>query len=262
MGKITDALKKAAQERLGRLDKISNISEHRGKIIVRKVTDSKVDVRLVPYFDPKALISEQYKILRTNIMSLHKKNSLKTIVMTSSIHSEGKTITSLNLAITLAQATQKPKVLLIDADMRRGRIRKYLGISSKFGLSEILSGKATIEDSIFQLDVDHLSFISSGEVPHNPSELLDSEAMQNLLKELRSQFDFILIDTPPIVPVTDAGIIGSMADGVVMMIEAGRTHRGVVHRAAELLNQAHCKIIGYVLTNIQYHLPQYIYRYL
>ncbi|MBF0478107.1 MAG: CpsD/CapB family tyrosine-protein kinase [Candidatus Omnitrophica bacterium] len=262
MGKITDALKKAAQERIGRLEKVSHIDEHKGKIIVRKIKDSKVDPRLVPYFDTKSLISEQYKILRTNIVALQKKNPMRTIVMTSSIHSEGKTITSLNLAITLAQATQKPKVLLVDADMRRGRIRKYLGADSHVGLSEILAGNGTLDDAIFQLDVDNLSFISSGQVPANPSELLDSEAMKNLLRDLKGKFDYVLIDTPPIIPVTDAGIVGSMVDGVLMIIEAGRTQRGVVHRAEELLHQSHCKVIGHVLTNIQYHLPQYIYRYL
>src|SRR3989338_814853 len=108
MGKITEALKKAADERLERIDKISRIRERR-ELIIKKIGDSKVDPRVVTYFDPKALITEQYKILRTNVLSATKAKTLKTLVITSSVHSEGKTITALNLAVAIAQSAQKPK---------------------------------------------------------------------------------------------------------------------------------------------------------
>jgi len=261
MGKITSALKKAAEERLSRIDKVTKIKEH-DKLIVKKIGESNVDPSLVTFFDPKALISEQYKILRTNILSMNKAKPPKTIVITSSIHSEGKTITSLNLAVSLAQAIHKPKVLIVDADLRKGRIAKYLGVNPEVGLSEILSGKASINDVIFHLDTKNLTFIAAGEIPDNPAELLASDSMKNFLSETRSQFDFILIDTPPIISVTDSGIVGSQADGVIMVVQAGRTQRGIVRRAEELLYQSHAKVLGQVLTNIEYHLPEYIYRYL
>jgi Mrp family chromosome partitioning ATPase len=92
--------------------------------------------------------------------------------------------------------------------------------------------------------------------------LLASDTMSNVLSNLNAKFDFVLIDTPPIISVTDSGIIGSQTDGVLMVLQAGRTQRGIVKRAEELLTQAHCKILGHVLTNIEYHLPEYIYRYL
>ena len=156
----------------------------------------------------------------------------------------------------------KPKILLIDADMRKGKIAKYLGIKHPIGLSELLQGKAEINDCLFNVDIENLAFISSGSVPNHPAELLQSEAMKDLVAEMRKKFDFVIIDTPPIISVTDSGIVGNIVDGVLMVVQAGRTQRGIIKRAEELLYQSHCKVLGHVLTNIEYHLPEYIYRYL
>jgi len=261
MGKITSALKKAAEDRIERIDKIARIKDH-DQMVIKRIGDSKVDQRIITYFDPKALITEQYKILRTNVLSINKVKPPKILVVTSSIHSEGKTITALNLAVTIAQSTQKPKVLLIDADMRRGRIAKYLGVTQKMGLSEILTEQVKPSDALFNIDMENLTFVSSGSVPSNPVELLSSDRMRKFLILMKTKFDQIIIDTPPVISVTDAGIIGPMSDGVLMVIQAGRTQRGVVKRAVELLHQAHSKVLGHILTNIEYHLPEYIYRYL
>jgi capsular exopolysaccharide synthesis family protein len=261
MGKITNALKKAAEERFSRLERISKIKEN-DQMVIKKIGESKIDPSVVTYFDPKALISEQYKILRTNILSMNKGKPPRTMVLTSSLHSEGKTVTALNLAFSLAQAVHKPKVLLIDADMRRGRVAKYLGVKQSVGLSDILLHKATIEQSLFSIEYENLSFIASGEVPDNPAELLASDAMKDFLSQVRTHYDFVLIDTPPIIAVTDSSLLGPLVDGVLMIIQAGRTQRGIVRRAEELLYQSHSKVLGHVLTNIEYHLPEYIYRYL
>lgn len=261
MGKITNALKKAAEDRIERFDKIARIKDH-DQLVVKRMGNSKVDERIITYFDPKALITEQYKILRTNVLSISKTKPHKVLVLTSSIHSEGKTITSLNLAMTLAQSTQKPRVLLIDADMRRGRMAKYLGVKQKIGLSEILTDEAKPSDALFNIDVENLTFVASGTVPTNPVELLSSDRMRRFLTLMKSKFDHIIIDTPPVISVTDAGIVGAQADGVIMVIQSGRTQRGIVKRATELLHQSHSKVLGHVLTNIEYHLPEYIYRYL
>lgn len=261
MGKITNALKKAAEERLGRIERIAKIRE-RDQMVVRKIGESKIDPNVVTYFDSKALISEQYKILRTNLLSLNKGKPPRTIVITSSIHSEGKTVTALNLAFSLSEAVHKPKVLLVDADLRKGKIHKYLGVDQKNGLSEVLSGKATMDEAIFHVEHENLAFIVAGEVPENPAELLASDRMKDFLSEASSRFDFVLIDTPPIISVTDSGIVGSQADGVLLVVQAGRTQRGIVRRAEDLLFQSHTKVLGHILTNIEYHLPEYIYRYL
>ena len=261
MGKITNALKKAAEDRISRIDKITKIKE-RDQLVVRKIGESKVDANVVTYFDSKALISEQYKILRTNLLSMNKSKPPRSVVITSSLHSEGKTVTALNLAFSLGQAMHKPRVVLIDADMRRGRVAKYLGVVQKFGLSDFLQGQCNQEDIVFNLDYENLSFVSAGSVPENPAELLASDKMKSLLSDLRLQFDHVLIDTPPIIAVTDSGILGPQTDGVLMVIQAGRTQRGIIRRAEELLAQTQSKVLGHVLTNIEYHLPEYIYRYL
>ena len=261
MGKITNALKKAAEERISRIERVTRIKEH-DQLVVKKVGESKLDPAIVTYFDPKALISEQYKILRTNILSLNKGAPPKALVVTSSIHSEGKTITSLNLAVSLSQAVHKPKVLVIDADMRKGKVHKYLGVKPENGLSEILQGKADVNDCLYNIDIENLAFISCGSVPDHPAELLQSQAMKHFVAAMRKQFDFVIIDTPPVISVTDAGIVGKFVDGVLLVVQAGRTQRGIVKRAEESLYQAHCKVIGTVLSNIEYHLPEYIYRYL
>ena len=232
-------------------------------MIVHKLKDSRLDARIVAYYDPKAVISEQYKILTTNILSLNKGKPPKTIAITSSVSEEGKTISALNLAVTLSHATHKPRIVLIDADMRKGQVQNYLGAPVCKGLSEFLRGEASLDEILFSLDdIEHLSFIASGAVPDNPVDLLASERMRELITTLRSKYSFVLIDTPPVIPVTDAVIIGSNVEGVLLVIKAGQTQRGMVSRAVESLVQAHSNIIGHVLTGVEYFIPEYIYRYL
>jgi len=261
MGKITNALKKATEERLSRLDRIARIKEEE-RVVIKKMGESAIDSRIISYFDTKSPITEQYKILRTNLLSLQTSKPPRSVVITSAIHSEGKSITALNLAVTMAQGVNKPKILLIDGDLRRGRLGKYLGVKQDVGLTEILEGKAKLQDAIFKIDIDNLAFIATGAYPTNPVELLGSDSMKRFHANLKTEFDFILIDAPPIIPVTDPGTLGAMADGVLMVVQAGRTQRGIVDHATELLNQAHAKLLGFVLTNIEYHLPEYIYRYI
>ncbi len=261
MGRITDALKKATEDKITRLDRISRIKQH-DSMVVKKMEGSNIDPRIVSYFDAKSPITEQYKILMTNLMSMNKGKAPKAITITSSIHSEGKSITALNLAISFAQLMHKPKILMIDADMRRGRVQKYLGVDQEVGLSDVLSGEVKTDEALFKIDMENLTFMASGITPHNPVELVSSDTMKNLIFELKHKYDLILIDTPPLISVTDPGIIGSYTDGALLVIQAGRTQRGIVDRATELLHQAHVHLLGYVLVNVEYHLPEYIYRYL
>ncbi len=262
MGKITDALKKAAEERVGHIEKLNRVRTSR-LFVAQRTMESKIDPRVVAYFDPKATISEQYKILRTNILSLNKGNPPKLLVVTSSTQGEGKTVTCLNLAVAMVHSKRTMRVLLIDADMRRGRTAEYLGVKAEVGLSEVLQGKVELEQALYTVDeIENLTILSSGAIPDHPVELADSPAMHDILKTAAMQFDMVIIDTPPIIAVTDAGIIGAIADGVLMVVRAGKTQRGLVQRAEELLYQSHAKVLGRVLTNVEYHVPEYIYRYL
>ena len=263
MGKITDALKKAAQDRLDHLEKLEHRSEVKYEFIAHKTIDSKVDPRIIPFYDPESPVTEQYRTLRTNILALNTEKPLKVITISSSTHSEGKTITSINLAVSMAHDMDKKSILLIDADMRRARINSYLGVKPEAGLSDVLNNEAKIEDVLISIEgINNLTILPAGKRTKNPAELLASLNMKKLLNLLKGKYDYVVFDTPPIIPVTDACILGPQTDGVIMIIQAGKTQKGVVQHSQHLLKQSHSKLLGCILTNIQYHIPAYIYRYL
>jgi len=263
MGKLTEALKKAAQERLNRIEKLDKQAEVKYEFIAKKTVESQIDPRIVTFYDHNSPVTEQYRHLRTNLQAINSKQPLKVLTITSAIHGEGKTITAINLAISMAHDLSKKKILLIDADMRRSRISKYLGINAETGLADLLSDGVKADEALLSLGgIENLTILPAGKIPKNPAELLGSTKMRNLISGLKEKFDYILLDTPPVIPVTDAGVIGAQTDGVIMVIQANRTQKGVVSHGESQLKQAHAKLLGYILTNIQYHIPAYIYRYL
>ena len=262
MGKITEALKKAAQERIARIEKLDKRAEVKYEFVARKKADSKIDPRIVAFHEPASSVAEQYRTLRTNLQAINSKNPIKAITITSSIHGEGKTITAINLAISMAQDLGKKSILLIDGDLRRGRLSKYLGFDSELGLADLIANGSNVDEALLNIGIDNLTILPAGKIPRNPAELLGSMKMKNLISLLKSKYDYIIFDTPPVIPVTDAGVLGAQTDGVVMVIQAARTQKGVVEHGESLLKQAQAKLLGYILTNIQYHIPGYIYRYL
>jgi protein-tyrosine kinase len=262
MGKITEALKKAAQERLNRLEKLDKQDEVKYQFVAKKVMDSKVDPRIVSFHDPKSTVAEQYRTLRTNIQALSAKNPVKAFTITSSVHSEGKTITAINLAVSMAHDLNKKSILLADGDLRRATLSKYLGLKSQVGLADLITNGAEINDALINIGVENLTILTAGKIPHNPAELLGSQNFKNLINAFKKKYDYIIFDSPPIISVTDAGLLAAETDGVIMVIKANRTQKGVVDHADDLLKKARVKILGYILTNIQYHIPAYIYRYL
>ncbi len=262
MGKFTDALKKATEERLARIQKIDQGQEVKYEFVARKTVDSTIDPRVVPFFEADSPVTEQYRVLRTNIQALDIKPQVKVMTVTSALHNEGKTISSINMAITFAHDLSKKNILLVDADMRKSRISKYLGITPEIGLSDIVSNGRNVEEALLHVGIDNLTVLPAGKHPRNPAELLGSVKMRNLISYLKTKYDYIFFDAPPIISLTDAGVLGAQTDGVIMVIQANRTQKGVVHHAESLLKQSQSKILGYILTNIQYHIPQYLYRYL
>lgn len=257
MGKITEALKKVTDERISRIQKKPEM-----QYVIRKIENTKVDEHIVSFHDSSSPVGEQYKILRTNIQSLKQAKGYSAFVITSSIHREGKTVTSINLAMSLAHDLNRKSVLLIDADLRKGRVSRYLGIEQGPGLSEVLKGKAGSESALVSPGVENFTIMPAGKVAKNPSELLASKDMERLILSLKSRFDYIFIDTPPVMPLADACIVGPLVDGVILVIQAGRTQREVIRHAESRLYQAHAKTLGYIMTNVEYHLPQYLYRYI
>lgn len=209
-------------------------------------------------YDPKALKSplitdlelhaprvEAFKMLRTNLQFVEVDRISKVLVITSAVPLEGKSTTAVNLSITLAQAGQR--VLLVEADLRRPRVSDYLGLESTVGLTTVLIGRIGVEDAIQTWGEDGLDVITSGSAPPNPAELLQSHVMQDTLVKLRDRYDVIVIDAPPLLPVTDAALIAAQADGAVLVVRYGKTTKDQASDAAERLKSVDARIFGCVL---------------
>lgn len=199
--------------------------------------------------DSNFFIREAYKTLRTNTMfALAGQEGCKTVVVTSSLQSEGKSITALNLAISFAEAENR--VLLIDCDLRRPKLARLLRKSSRAGLSNLLLDPSLLVEAILPSGIERLDVILSGDIPPNPSELLGSARMSALLAQLREKYDYILLDTPPVNMVTDAVVLAPKSDGVLFVVRAGRSERGPIAHAVEQLGYAQAKILGFVLDDV------------
>ena len=211
---------------------------------------------------PGAPISEAYRALRTSVLLSTAERPPQVLLITSSQPGEGKTVTALNLAFAMAQ--KGDRVLLIDADMRRPGIAKELGLSSTHGLSGILTGGYDYSPHLLsKIDiVNGLSLLPSGPFPPNPAELLCSMKMDALITRLRQDFDHIILDSPPVLPITDATILSSLADGVIMIVESETTTRAALSRTCRVIEQAGGKIIGTVLNKVDTRRDGYYgYRY-
>mgnify|MGYP002681723768 FL=1 len=223
-------------------------------------TDEGIDSRIVVFSDPSCHVAEQYRTIRTNLLSLSPDKPLQAIQLTSALHSEGKTITSCNIAFALAQEPEK-KTILIDSDMRKPAIHKLLGIPKEPGLSEILTKDFDLEHFLQRPIAGGLYAIPAGKGPANPSELLSSSRLRRMVTRLRSEFDFIVFDVSPIIPVTDASVLGKQLDGTLLIVRAGWTQAIDIERAYSLLTEAQAKPIGAILTCVVSYIPYYLYRY-
>lgn len=202
-------------------------------------------------------VTEAYRMLRTAILLSRAGKPPKVILLTSSMHMEGKTVTALNTAIVFAQ--MGAKVLLIDADLRRAGCHDMLGMRNGFGLTEVLSGQAEVDEVIRPVARNLFSFLNSGSIPPNPAELLGSKKMQDILTILRERYDYILVDSPPVMLVTDATLLSTMTDGVVLVINSQATPHYVVKEACSRLNYARARILGTLLNKANINIGDYAY---
>jgi succinoglycan biosynthesis transport protein ExoP len=231
---------------------------------------------LITHFDPKSPVAEAYRTLRTNIQFQRMERGGKVLVVTSPTLQEGKTTTIVNLALTMAQSGQK--TLLIGANMRRPSIYRFFGIAREPGLSDILVGNAPWRDCVrgvadilmgrFEMEdimaspgLDNLHIIEAGPIPANPSELLSTAAMRDFLQAVSAEYDIVLIDTPPILPVTDSAIVAGQVDGVLLVYQAGKVGRLVLKRAKAHLESARAKVWGIVLNDLQTEISGYTYTH-
>jgi capsular exopolysaccharide synthesis family protein len=223
-----------------------------------KDANSLKTVELITYYDTKSLLSEAYRSLRTSVLlSSGSGHPPKTLLVTSSQAGEGKTTTAVNIAITLSQTGEK--VILLDCDMRNPRVHKVIGLENTNGMSTYLSGNADLSAMIQQSEIPNLFVVSAGRIPPNPAELLGSPRMKQGLGLLDEYFDHIVIDSPPVLSVTDARIIGTLVDGVVLVIKGSETPKEAVQRTKRLLQEVHAHIIGTLLNNVNVRSADYHY---
>ena len=224
------------------------------------VASSKESVELVTQSRPQSQMAESYRALRTSLLLTSLGAPPKVILVTSALPQEGKTTTSINTAIVLAQ--KGTRVLLIDADLRRPSIHKALGMGPKTGLSNVLTGSATLQQAVVHSAIVPTLFIlPAGTPPPNPAELLASSNMKDILAELREQYDHIIVDTPPTLSVTDAVVMSTRADAVVLVIRSGQTTKQALRRARDLLMQVNARVAGVLLNAVDLTSPDYYYYY-
>lgn len=214
---------------------------------------------LISLTNPKSPIAEQFRTIRTNIQFSSVDKELQTIIVTSSGPGEGKSTNTANLAVVFAQ--QGKRVLLIDADLRKPTVHYTFRTENHVGLSNVLTRQLTLEEAVSTTAQEKLWVLSSGPIPPNPSELLGSKNMQVLLEQAKEEYDVIVIDSPPVLAVTDAQILANLADGVVLVVSSGKTERDSAKKAKELLESAQAKILGVVLNNKKAEESHYYYYY-
>ncbi|WP_370332373.1 polysaccharide biosynthesis tyrosine autokinase [Mycolicibacterium hippocampi] len=193
-------------------------------------------------------IAEAFRKLRTNLQFLAVDNPPRVIVVTSSVPSEGKSTTAINVALALAEADHN--VVLVDGDLRRPTLHRYLDLVGTVGFSTVLSGGATLDEALQKTRFPGLTVLTSGAIPPNPSELLGSMSAKRLLTELRSQFDYVIVDSTPLLAVTDAAILAAGADGVLIMVRFGQTKREQLTHAVGSLESVGAPLLGAVFTMV------------
>jgi len=204
---------------------------------------------LISHLDSKSTASEAYRAIRTSLAFSSPQGEVKNIVISSAMPGEGKTITAINIATVLGQGGEK--VLLVDADMRRPRLHRSLHLPNNRGLSTYLVNKCRLGDIVMPSCIPNVDVIVSGPTPPNPSELLNSDRMTQLLEECRKRYDRVLIDTPPVMAVTDSRLAAAKADGLIHVIQAGKTDKRCAKLAKKHFDTVGARVIGAVLNNVE-----------
>jgi capsular exopolysaccharide synthesis family protein len=229
---------------------------------VKATKDS--EAGLVAYAEPKSAAAEAYRTLRTNITFASPDKPVHVIMATSTSPDDGKSTTIANLAITFAASGAS--TMLVDGDLRRPHLHTIFGLPNEQGLTTMVVEMARVATGgteptipLQNTQVANLQVLTSGPVPPNPAEILSSQRMTELLEMLRGKADYVLIDTPPIIAVTDAAVLASRVDGVLLVVNAGKTKRELAIKARDMLKQVNANVIGVVLNNAQVDKSAYAY---
>jgi capsular exopolysaccharide synthesis family protein len=205
-----------------------------------------LDPRLVSAFAPQSLAAEQYRSLRTRIKASENGRVFRSFVITSPNKGDGKSLTAANLGLAMAQEFHQ-RVLLVDADLRRPSIHHLFGITETPGLTDVLMGGATVEEALVEIPEHRLTVLPSGLVPIHPAELLGSSGMRRVLDTLRTRYDRVILDMPPVAPLADVSIVAGMVDGILMIVRAGITPKPAIERALAGLELS--QVLGLVLND-------------
>lgn len=208
---------------------------------------------------PKSPISEAFRSLRTNIQFANVDHNMKAIGITSATPGEGKTLVMANLAVAMAQTGHK--VLVIDCDMRKPRVHKILKLSNNEGLADLLLKGGDRSNYLQKVGPDEMTVLTAGHIPTNPSELLNSQAMKQLLESFKKEFDYIFIDSPPVTPVTDAAILSTYLDGMILVVASGKVDIDLIKRSKESLQNVDANILGVVLNKVKSQDQKNYYSY-
>lgn len=206
-----------------------------------------MQTKIISIHHPKSPEAEAYRTLRTNLQFSSVDEDLQVMLVTSPSASEGKTTIICNLAISFSQIGKR--VLLIEGDLRRPRLHQYLQLSNAKGMTNVLMQHEVIEE-VIQITAYDVHVLTCGPIPPNPAELLNSNRLKELIQQLRNQYDIILIDTPPVGVVTDAAILSTLVDGVIMVIASHQTESDLALRSMKLLETVGAKVLGTVLTKV------------
>ncbi|MGO4694193.1 CpsD/CapB family tyrosine-protein kinase [Paenibacillus sp. FSL K6-3182] len=215
--------------------------------------------QIITLTNPRSPISESYRALRTNIEFSSIDEKLQVLMVSSAGPGEGKSTTITNLAVTFAQSEKK--VVLIDADLRKPTAHHTFSISNRYGLSSIISQQCSLEEGIQVTDIPNLDVITSGAIPPNPAEMMGSKRMTATIEQLRQMYDIVLIDTPPLLAVTDAQIVSTKSDGVILVVDQGKVKRDIASKAVKNLESVNARILGVVLNNVKRKANEEAYYY-
>ena len=204
--------------------------------------------KLISYWNPKSSIAESYRSLRTNIQFASIGKEVKSILITSTVPGEGKTTTAANLAVVMGQAGKK--TVYVDGDLRRPTGYETLHVNNRLGITSYLVGNASLNDIIQESDIPNVSVITSGPIPPNPAELLGSEEMGQLIEELKTSFDMVIVDSAPALAVADPIVLSTYVDGCLVVIHSGKTNEDLVEKVIEQLKMVDARILGVVLNKL------------
>ncbi|QCT74496.1 CpsD/CapB family tyrosine-protein kinase [Macrococcoides canis] len=214
-----------------------------------KLTQLPKERKLITHLYPKSTISEQYRMIRSNIMFSGIDYEIKKLVVTSAAPSAGKSTTAANIAVAYAQAGKN--VLLIDGDLRKPTVQYTFETKNVFGLSNLITDQININQAVQNTQVENLSIMTSGPIPPNPSELLASKRFKELISNFEEYFDMIIIDTPPVLAVTDAVIMSTLVDGTILVTNVETNNKHHLVKAKEVLQKSDANILGIVLNNVE-----------